>query len=173
MSMSQFKKWLKQQGVTLGRRCYIIPCKGAAVPADDSRRALHVTISTRSRDRHGDILEPGGARIADYIKNPIVLWAHEYRSLPIGRAASIVRDGDALKAEIEFAPTEFAGEVYDLYARGFLKAWSVGFLPVEWDVIEDDKGKFAGYHVRSWELIELSAVPVPANPDALTNAIRN
>ena len=130
-----------------------------------------MTISTNTPDRHGDILEPGGAQISNYLKNPVVLWAHEYRALPIGRTVSLVRNGDALKAEIVFAPTAFGREVHDLYARRFLRAWSVGFLPLEWDVIEDDGGRFAGYHVRAWELIELSAVPVPANPEALTDAL--
>ena len=171
MSMSQFNNWLSRQGVTKGPRCYMVPLKGVAESVETAKGRLRVTISTRARDRHGDILEPGGAQIAAYLKNPVVLWAHDYKSLPIGRAASLVREGDTLKAEIQFAPTSFADEVYGLYAKGFLRAWSVGFLPVEWDVIENANGKFAGYHVRSWELIELSAVPVPANPEALTDAL--
>jgi HK97 family phage prohead protease len=126
---------------------------------------------TDARDRHGDILEPGGAQIAAYLRNPVVLWAHDYRALPIGRVTSLIRDGRALKAEILFAATDFAREAHELYAQGFLRGWSVGFLPLEWRVIEDEEGRFAGYHVRSWELIELSAVPVPANPEALTDAL--
>jgi len=173
MSMSQFNKWLGRHGVVKGPRCYRIPCKGVTFSAEDSKRRLVVTISTRIRDRHGDILEPGGAQIASFLKNPVVLWAHEYRALPIGRATSLLRDGEVLKADILFAPTDFAKEVYDLYAKGFLRAWSVGFLPLEWDVIEDANGKFQGYHIKAWELIELSAVPVPANPEALTNALEN
>jgi len=172
MSMSQFKKWLKNHGVTQGPRCYHIPCKTLALDAQDDEHRLRVTITTNTRDRHGDILEPGGAMVASYLKNPVVLWAHEYRTLPIGRATSLVRDGESLKAEILFAPTDFAREVCGLYAKGFLNAWSVGFLPLEWEVIEDEDGKFTGYHITSWELIEFSAVPVPANPDALSNAMR-
>jgi len=171
MSLSQFNKWLKTHGVTKGPRGYRVPCKAAAVEAEDASRRLRVTISTDARDRHGDILEPGGAQIAAFLKNPVVLWAHDYRSLPIGRCASLAREGGAIKAEIAFAPTPFAREVYDLYAKGFLRAWSVGFLPLTWEVLEDEEGKFGGYHVRSWELIELSAVPVPANADALTDAL--
>lgn len=172
MSMSQFNKWLAGRGVTKGPRCYRIPCKGVALSPEDRDRFLRVTITTGMRDRHGDILEPGGAQIAAYLKNPVVLWAHEYKSLPVGRCVSLVRDGTTLKADILFAPTDFAEEVRMLYAKGFLRAWSVGFLPLEWDVIENADGKFGGYHVRSWELIELSAVPVPANADALTDALR-
>ena len=171
MSMSQFNKWLGEHGVTKGGRCYRIPCKGVTQDVKDDERRLRVTLTTGSRDRHGDILEPGGAQIAAYLKNPVVLWAHEYKSLPIGRCISLVRDGNALKAEIFFAPTAFARGVHDLYAKGFLRAWSVGFLPLDWDVIENADKKFGGYHIRAWELIELSAVPVPANAEALTHAM--
>jgi len=177
MSMSQFNRWLREHGVARTPRGYrIVPVtetavvKGQAATQPDERR-LSVTVVTRTRDRHGDILEPGGARIADFLKNPVVLWAHEVRSLPIGRVTSLVRHEDALRAEILFAPTPFAKEVYELYAQGFLRGWSVGFRPVEWEVINDEKGKFAGYHIRAWELVELSAVPIPANPDALTHAL--
>lgn len=174
MSMSQFNKWMREQGVTKGPRGYFMPCIGTAsaegAKADEPMR-LKVTISTRGRDRHGDILEPGGAQVASFLKNPVVLWAHEYRSLPIGRATALTREGEALKADVIFAGTPFAREVYGLYAGGFLKGWSVGFLPLEWEVMEDAQGRFNGYHVKSWELMELSAVPVPANPEALTEAL--
>lgn len=178
MSMSQFNRWLKEHGVTRGPRGYRLPCLAATCDAaheekadDGAERRLRVTMSTNARDRHGDILEPGGAQIAGFLKNPVVLWAHDYRALPIGRVASLVRDGDALKADILFAATPFAEEVRALYLKGFLRAWSVGFLPLEWEVIEDPEGRFAGYHIKAWELIELSAVPVPANPEALTDAL--
>lgn len=181
MSMSQFNKWMKERGVRKGQRGYVMACAGAVetvrggTATEKSRlpgeMRLRVTISTKGRDRHGDILEPGGAQVAAFLKNPVVLWAHEHRSLPIGRVTGLTRDGESLKAEVSFADTAFAREVYGLYETGFLKAWSVGFLPLEWEVLEDEEGRFEGYHVRSWELVELSAVPVPANPEALTEAL--
>jgi len=177
MSMSQFNRWLRDHGVERTPRGYrVVPATETAVvepgaASNGAERRLSVTVVTRTRDRHGDILEPGGARIADFLKNPVVLWAHEVRSLPIGRVTSLARREETLRAEILFAPTPFAEEVYRLYAGGFLRGWSVGFRPVEWEVMNDESGKFAGYHIRAWELIELSAVPIPANPDALTDAL--
>ena len=180
MSMSQFNRWMREQGVTKGPRGYVMSCVGAveelgrrdgASDGASGERGLRVTISTRRQDRHGDILEPGGAQVAAFLKNPVVLWAHEHRSLPIGRVKTLTREGEALKAEVVFAETPFAQEVHGLYASGFLKAWSVGFLPLEWEVLEDGEGRFEGYHIRSWELVELSAVPVPANAEALTEAL--
>ena len=56
MSMSQFKKWLKSHGVTQGPRCYHIPCKTLSLDVRDAEYRLCVTITTNTRDRHGDIL---------------------------------------------------------------------------------------------------------------------
>lgn len=144
-----------------------------SIPLEDGR--LEVTISTNAVDRHGDIMEPGGADWSAFLGNPVVLWAHDYTQLPIARAVSLSTDGDSLKAIIEWAPTEFALQVSQLYAEKFLSAWSIGFRPLEWTQIEekdeDGASKVTGYHFTKWELLEFSAVPVPANPQALGNAI--
>ena len=182
MSMSQFNKWLRSRGVRKLERGYALPCEGevsafAEASADKSAAAeektntLRVTISTRTRDRHGDILEPSGVDVQSYLRNPVVIWAHDYAALPIGKAVSVEVEQSAIRAEIAFADTPFAREVRRLYREKFLRGWSVGFLPKEWDVLKDKNKKFSGYHIKKWELLELSATPVPANPDALTNAL--
>lgn len=182
MSMSQFNKWLRSRGVRKLKHGYALPCQGdvssdrigeESVKAEASaeRETMHVTISTRGRDRHGDILEPAGVELAGYLRNPVVLWAHDYTGLPIGKAVSVDVGPEAIRAEIAFAETDFAREARQLYEGGFLRGWSVGFLPREWDVLRDANKKFAGYHIKKWELLELSGTPVPANPEALTNAL--
>ena len=133
--------------------------------------AIRVTMTTASIDRHGDIVLPSGADLKAFRKNPVVLWAHDYSKPPIGRVTALTRAEDRIKADVVFADTQFATEVRGLYAAGFLKAWSIGFLPKAWDVLEDPDGRFSGYKVTQWELLELSAVPIPANREALTNAV--
>jgi len=167
--------WCVQQGLAKsGHGNLKLPVITTAEPVPDAAAPkLSLTITTNSVDRHGDILEPAGADLKQFLKNPVFLWAHEYRALPIGKATKITRRDDRIEAEVLFADTRFAQEVYELYRQGFLKACSVGFLPLAWDVITDEDGKFKGYHVKEWELLELSAVPVPANPDALANALNN
>lgn len=179
MSMSQFNQWLRSAGVQKLDRGYALPCEGKVIraaggasdPGADHRAPLRVTISTSGRDRHGDILEPTGVELKHYLRNPVVLWAHDYQALPIGRAVGVEVGQDDIRAQIAFAETAFAGDVRRLYDEGFLRGWSVGFLPKEWDVLRDKDKKFSGYHITQWELLELSATPVPANPEALTNAL--
>ena len=48
-----------------------------------------------------------------------------------------------------------------------LNAVSVGFIPLEW--IETDNG----YDILKWELLEFSAVAVPANQDAIAQAVKS
>lgn len=123
-------------------------------------------ISTGAVDRDKDTVAPDGWKLDRYRKNPVVLWAHDSRSLPIGKAETVLASGSALKARIKFAPTEFAETVRRLVDGGFIRATSVGFIA--------DKAKFnderGGVDFESQELLEFSLVPVPSNPDALIDA---
>ena len=48
-----------------------------------------------------------------------------------------------------------------------LNAVSVGFIPLEWTETKD------GYDITKWELLEFSAVAVPANQDAIAEAVKS
>jgi HK97 family phage prohead protease len=136
---------------------------------DDKEMTLTATVSTSARDRMDEVLEPKGADLKHYIKNPVVLWAHNYEQPPIGRAMWTKRTAEGIISKVKFAPTEFAREIYGLYKEGFLNAFSVGFIPKEW---EDGEGKKPRRTYKSWEMLEFSAVPVPANPEALALAMQ-
>ncbi len=73
-----------------------------------------------------------------------------------------------LLAKIEFAPSVFAQEVASLYAAGFQWGVSVGFRPLRWEERRDSRsGALVGLRYLEQELLEVSAVPVPANRSAL------
>ena len=126
-------------------------------------------ISTESVDRDHDTIALDGWKLANYRKNPVVLWAHDYRMPPIGRSKRIaVKDG-ALRARVEFAPAEaypLAETVRRLVFGGFLKTASVGFRPMK-HVFNSERG---GVDFSEQELLEWSIVPVPSNPEALSDA---
>lgn len=124
------------------------------------------TISTRDEDREGDILDVEGVVLDAYRKNPVVLWAHKYDTLPVGRSRRIDIRGDRLEADVQFAPTEFAQEIKTLVDAGYIRAASVGFLPLQSEPLK------RGRRFTKWELLEWSLVPVPSNPEALLVAAK-
>ena len=117
---------------------------------------------------------PGGLlNVRQYLRNPVVLWAHQRNWPPIGVCQSLDVQADRVIAETKFSDSSpFARDVFKLYAEGILRAWSVGFLPVEAGQIpptrENPEGSLC---FTKWELLEYSAVPIPDNPEALTLAI--
>lgn len=117
-------------------------------------------------DRDRDTLAPTGWKLDNYRRNPVVLWCHDQRTPPIGRAVSIVQRAGQLLARVEFAPRELhplAGTIQDLVAAGFVKATSVGFAPIRYEIDE----KRGGVNFLEQELLEFSLVGVPSNPEAL------
>jgi HK97 family phage prohead protease len=141
-------------------------------------RTLRFTISTGIVDRDMDTVAVAGWQLDNFARNPVVLWAHRADAPPIGKAIDFGRDDNRLFSAVQFIPGEgfgdageLAEEIYRLYAGGFLAATSVGFRPIKWDVTEDkDRGGddwFPGLDFHEQELVELSLVSVPSNPDAL------
>lgn len=142
---------------------------------DERENTLTAYISTDTIDRMREVLDPAGVDVSNYRKNPIVLWAHNYDMPPIGKALWLKRDGNGILSKVKFASTAFAQEIFQLYKEGFLKAFSVGFIPKEKEYAKEedkDNPKKPRLTYKKWELLEYSAVPVPANPDALALAIQ-
>lgn len=129
---------------------------------------LEAIVSTDDVDRHGEIVDIDGIDLKNYENNPVVMWAHDYSIPPIAKTLEIkkVKKGKKklLVAVMEFATTisDLAREVYNLYKGGFLHTFSIGFIP-NYDKIEGNR------YLES-ELLEYSAVPIPANPFALAQA---
>ncbi len=145
------------------------------IDIDEGERAVIATISTEVVDRDNEVMLAKGADLKWFRKNPVVLYAHNYGSLPIGKAQWIRRDGNKLVAKTVFAPAEASPEaeqIYQLFKGGFLRAWSIGFIVL--DSREPKKDEFDGNVRRvitKWQLLEYSAVPVPSNMEALTTAV--
>lgn len=122
---------------------------------------FEVVISTEDLDRQGEIVKQEGIDFGNYMQNPVVLWGHDYYSLPIGVTESIEkRDGKTI-AKGRFAPEEanpFAQQVRRMYEAGMVRTTSVGIIPQE----------SAEGVITRCELLEYSFVPVPANPYALS-----
>jgi hypothetical protein len=144
---------------------------------EESDRILQFVGSDETPDRDNDIIEVAGWKLENYMKNPVFIWAHEYDQPPIGKAVNVMIDAGAKKLlfDVKFPTAEeypFADTIYKLYKGGYLNATSVGFHGMKHKTRDEE----AVLNLPEWqrgrrymeqELLELSAVPVPANPNAL------
>lgn len=141
---------------------------------NEEKRTIDFIISTASNDRMNDTIAVDGWDLKAYKKNPVVLFAHDSREPPIGKASNIKKRSEKghLVARAEFTPEEinpFGFSIFQLYVHGFMKAVSVGFRPIQLEFADDEK-RPGGIDFLKQELLEFSAVPVPANPEALIEA---
>ncbi|MGZ5782833.1 MAG: HK97 family phage prohead protease [Croceibacterium sp.] len=130
-----------------------------------------VVMSTAALARDGHILVPQGCSLENYRRNPIVLWQHSPDE-PIGNAENITLGGQSIAANIRFAPlgiSRKADEVRGLMKAGVIRAVSVGFDPIEMEPLDPKKPR-GGQRISKWDLLELSAVSVPADTGAMVTA---
>jgi HK97 family phage prohead protease len=148
----------------------------AATPLsiDTENHKVRSVISTSQVDRRGDVILPAGlSNAAEYLKNPVVLWAHQRNVPPIGTCTKLEILPDQIVAETQFSQaTPLARDLFRLYAEGTLRGWSIGFVPKSARPRRRQREEPAGLFFDSWELLEYSAVPIPDNPQALTLAIQ-
>lgn len=124
--------------------------------------------STASIDRHGEIVNVEGWDVKNFKKNPVLLWAHDHSIPAIGTATKIWVEGTGKKAKLMFngkmqQATDTGKALTQLVVDGVLKTFSVGFLPTDMD----------GNTYIKQELLEISLVNVPANPDAMMQAVKS
>ncbi len=134
-----------------------------------------ITIAASEKVRQPPELDFKGLSTDNYLRNPVVMWAHDAigRSpsggLPIGRTLSLAKTGAGeVIADFEFLSDDpFAQRVKNAWDKGFLQAASVSWLPLETAPTSD-----GGWRDTRSELLEWSIVSVPADPDALRDAHR-
>lgn len=113
-------------------------------------------------DRMGDSLSADKWDLKNFLKNPVLQLSHNYDAPPVGIAKNIRIEGKRLLFEPIFHEiTQVAKEIKQLYEAGIMRAFSVGFIPPKGEE-KDATGKY--------ELLEISAVAIPANPNALITA---
>src|SRR5258706_6683281 len=69
---------------------------------DDVKRVLIVRISTSTPDRSKDTVQPAGMVYDNFIKNPVILFAHKYDTKPIAKCVSLTVDKAGVTATVEF-----------------------------------------------------------------------
>lgn len=137
----------------------------------EEARTITGIATTPKVDSYGDIVEPEGVQY----RGPVNLFLYHDRTKPVGNVAF----GKATKAGIPFTATlpdvaeegtvrERVNEAWHSLKYKLLQAVSIGFKPIEYTFMEDT----FGIRFTSWEMLELSLVGVPANPDAVIQTVK-
>lgn len=138
---------------------------------------IDFVFSSETEDRHGEVIDQTGWILDNYMKNPVVLFAHDHYTPAVGTVTdiftNIVNGIRTLEGTIKFAvldeikdkSQDLAYKLWLLYSKGIMKMTSVGFMNLERET--DSDGKLI---LRKNELHEVSLVNVGANQLALAKA---
>jgi len=137
--------------------------------AEDGR----MIASTPDVDRDKDRVIATGARLDNFLKNPVLMYGHNYRDpwALIGKAADLQVDAGGINFQPELREPANDSDpmtvIRALWDQKLLRAASIGFNPTKW--MENEVG---GRDFVEWELLEISIVPIPANQNALRLAAK-
>ena len=146
-------------------------------------RTVRFKISSEVVDRDGDILIAKGCDFENFKKNPQFLSFHNYNEYPLGIPKNWGIEGKSVYCDVYFPTLEELSSnpleasekaklvdfTYHCYKTGMLNAVSVGFIAK--DVVPNKET--GGFIINEWELLEFSAVAVPANQDAIAQAVKS
>ena len=168
-----------------------IPIEPKDIIIKEGERAAVRLVSTANLDRDGEILIPKGVMLDDFRQAPSVLYAHDYKGLPIGSDQWIKVVSQGILAKTVYAKHQFAEDVYQCVKDDHLRSNSVGFIPVDFHSKDTDKEGFSKcqdmlekeYGIprdvsgkaktiySKWILLEHSDVPVASNAQSLNIAV--
>ena len=129
--------------------------------------------STPDVDRDKDRVLPNGAKLENFIKNPVLMYGHNYRDpwALIGKVGDLQIDSSGLNFVPELREAANDADpmtiIRALWDQKLLRSCSIGFNPTKW--MENEVG---GRDFVEWELLEISIVPIPANQNALRLAAK-
>lgn len=139
---------------------------------DGEERVIRGIATTPNADRVGDIVDPLGVQF----KNPLPLLFHHDSRLPIGLVTFEKPTKKGISFEARLPKVTEAGtlkdridEAWQSIKLGLIRAVSIGFRTLEYEIIKETGGvKF----LKS-EVMELSAVVIPANADAIISSVKS
>jgi len=140
---------------------------------DEEKRSVTFVISTNQEDRYGEIVDQKSWDFKSYKQNPLVLWGHDpdqpENVLGTGGNLKVAQDGSQTTAELTFDSdiNPKAGLVFEQIKRGTLRTVSVGFMNHSFEVENDIPV------LKDNELLEISVVPIPANPGAIALGLKS
>ncbi len=156
---------------------YLVP--DADLTPDPGKMAVRVVVSTETMDHERDVMRVKGCDFKTHRSNPIVLLNHNRQWPGIAKSEdpdgryTVKAQGDRLEAVNYFNQhTKLGLHSFRLVESGALKGISPGFL-TKANGVEQFKGRDGKpvFIHNDWELMEISHVPIPMNPEALVLAV--
>ena len=155
----------------------------------EETRTVTFIASTSSVDRHGTVLNQENWDLKNFNNNPIIGYQHNVYGSgeapnpddQLGSARAYFEtvkkasgDEQQLLVHIAFEPKEInplAEKIFRKVLHGSLRAVSVGFVP-----LADTNGGYGesregNFHYFGQELLEVSVVNIPSNPDAFKRSL--
>lgn len=148
---------------------------------DKESRTVTFIASDDTRDSAGTVLNQDNWDLSRFNKNGVIGYQHKVYGgwddtdnpdNVIGKGTAYIED-KKLMVDITFEPAEInplAEKIYQKIMFGSLRAVSVGFLPI-------GRGRFGEgddsdtYYFAGQQLLEVSVVNIPANPNALKKSL--
>lgn len=135
--------------------------------ADAESRTVPAVLSTDGAIERGDYREvlDHGDEAVDLSRAGTglpLLESHDTSRINIGKVDNIRIDGGRMVGEVKFGKSSRASELFEDVVDGVVDGVSVGYIVRKWDVDEENKT----YTARNWMPFEVSAVSVPADPNA-------
>lgn len=133
---------------------------------DEEHRIIEGIASTPKLDRQGDVMESDGAVFT--LPMPL-LWQHRHDQ-PIGTvvAARATKSGIHIRAQIAKGVLPFIEDAWALIKSRLVRGLSIGWHPIKAQQLSGGR-----LHVTKWDLLEVSAVTVPANADTNITLIKS
>ena len=118
-------------------------------------------VSDETKNSFGMVIKTDGIDIEAFIKNPVMLYMHERKSV-VGRWENLRKEGTKLIADAVFDDTtELGKSVKAQVEKGFLRSASIGIQIIEEQDINGVRT------VTKSILNEISIVDIPSNKNAL------
>jgi len=149
---------------------FIAPISKFEIEADTNKATTQGWASTGDLDRDQEIIEPSAwtKTMAEYMRNPVVRFMHQE---PVGKTVNYKITERGLWVKTEIIPTDRGKDVWKLVKEGVVKSYSIaGKIMDEVWKRHSDLGKDIR-HITGLDLYEISLVDVPANPQAIVEAI--
>lgn len=138
---------------------------------DEDKRQISGVATTPTPDRENDVVDPMGLTF----RNPIPLLRMHKSDCPVGTAVLSRPTKDGINFTASLPKIDEPGELQERVDMawqevklGLVRGVSIGFRSSEYSFMDD-----GGIRWMAGEVLELSLVSIPANPDATITQIRS